>query len=544
MKIHTHISPIITCAIIVVSCSSEKPSNFEPQLLALSATDITRNEATLHGSVTTEGDTELPVLRFRYGATESMENLSPILEPLDNQVSFQLTGLEASTTYHFALQGNHGSTTLVSNQMSLTTDANTPPTLGSLKILSQGPMSIILGYDITDNGGEKIQETGCYYLKESENESQKTKILATTTSPNTTSMQKVNIGHLERNTTYTIWAFASNRGGESISEPLTITTTDAVTLDEAGQLTSLLGDALYEYTTLTIHSPLNGDDIRCIRQMMGINADGTPTIGKLCDIDLTEAQIVEGGKSYDLNKYTQAQTIGQGMFANCTQLIRISLPTDAISIEKDAFKGCSSLAEITIPASVTSIVSSSDCPKLTSINVSEANSNYHSKDGVLLNATEDKILWFPMGKTGEYTVPSTIKQLGDYAFQEVSITHFILPDDMTDIGMAVFYNSKVKEVTLPNKLKTIRTGLFQNCNQLAKVNLGASTELISDYVFDGCPLTDIYIKAVYPPVCNPNAFTTKGDDFTKSCTLHVPKGRKAMYRNNKSWKVFTNIVEE
>lgn len=39
---------------ILTACSSEKPTHLEPHLATLPASGITRNEATLHGSVSLE----------------------------------------------------------------------------------------------------------------------------------------------------------------------------------------------------------------------------------------------------------------------------------------------------------------------------------------------------------------------------------------------------------------------------------------------------------------------------------------------------------
>ncbi len=149
-----------------------------------------------------------------------------------------------------------------------------------------------------------------------------------------------------------------------------------------------------------------------------------------------------------------------------------------------------------------------------------------------------------MGKRGDYALPATVTAVGPYAFRECSIEKFVFPAGLTKIGECAFYNSKVKEVVLPSTLKMLPTGVFQNCADLKIVRLGDDVELLSDYVFDGCPLTDLYITAPLPPVCGSNTFATTGADFVKTCRLHVPKGRKKYYRANAKWNVFDNIVEE
>jgi len=96
---------------------------------------------------------------------------------------------------------------------------------------------------------------------------------------------------------------------------------------------------------------------------------------------------------------------------------------------------------------------------------------------------------------GTLTLHDGITAIGEYAFKECSITRFNFPESMTEIGQGALMNSKVEEVSLPAQLKQIPTGTFQGCTRLKVVRLGKKTELISDYVFDGCPLTDLYVES-------------------------------------------------
>lgn len=531
------------------ACSSEKPTHLEPHLTTLPASDITRGEAILHGSVSLEGETTMPVLSFRYGETEEMALTSNPISLSENsypaaEVKLCMTGLKAGTTYYYMLQGNNGRITLSSNPMNFTTLSNDKPSLTTPQVLSYGPCSIIVGFDITSNGGEDITETGCYYAKEggSDDTQQKTKVENYLGAIGT---QQVRLNDLQFNTTYRIWTYAKNRVGETTSEAITFKTTDAVKLQEAGKLGALMGNHLNEYTQLSIVGDLNGDDLVCLRTMAGRDVNNEATAGKLADINMADAHIVAGGSDFGpYYRHTENQVVGQGLFAQCNQLRHIILPSDVIRIEKDVFADCTSLKEIEIPASVNQIIPSSGCTALENIHVSKANTQYSSVDGVLFNKAETEILWFPMGKQGDYTLPSTLAGIGDYAFKGCNITRFIFPEGFTEIGQGALMNSKVEEVTLPAQLKLIPTGTFQGCTRLKVVRLGQKTELISDYVFDGCPLTDLYIDATYPPVCNANAFSTKGTDFLSTCVLHVPAGKKKLYQYNKSWGKFKHITEQ
>ena len=489
----------------------------------------------------------MPQLWFRYGADESMSERSEALDAAEGSVSMRLRNLTAGTTYYYMLQGSNGTAVLSGETLNFITQPNLQPTIGDVKVLSSSPMSVIVGYSIADDGGDEITESGCRISRQdgaamSGGEKETTIMQADAVGAD--GFYRLRIGNLQPSTAYTICPFAKNRNGEAVGEPLSFTTPTAVVLDEAGMLSVVIGDDIYKYTTISIAGPLNGDDLRTLRHMAGRGIDGGATNGRLADIDISGARIVAGGGTYDAARYSEDNVVGVGLFAACNNLKNIKLPMDVVRIEKDAFLNCSSLRSIVIPATVSSIIPSAGCSSLEEISVSGANTTYTSSDGVLLSGDAKSILWFPMGKRGDYALPATVTAVGPYAFRECSIEKFVFPAGLTKIGECAFYNSKVKEVELPSTLKLLPTGVFQKCADLKVVRLGNDVELLSDYVFDGCPLTDLYIKAPLPPVCGSNTFATTGADFVKTCRLHVPKGRKKYYRANAKWNVFDNIVEE
>ena len=532
---------------LLCSCSSDKPDSLEPHLQTLPATDITRTEATILGRCQTDNGVDMPQLWFRYGVDESMSERSEALEAADGSVSMRLRNLTAGSTYYYMLQGGNGTAVLSGETLNFTTLPNLQPTIGDVKVLSSSPMSVIVGYRIADDGGDEIAESGCRISRQdgsAMSDGEKETTIMQTGSVGADGFYRLRIGNLQPSTAYTICPFAKNRNGEAVGEPLSFTTPTAVVLDEAGMLSVVIGDDIYKYTTISIAGPLNGDDLRTLRHMAGRGIDGSATNGRLADIDISGARIVAGGGVYDAAHYSEDDVVGVGLFAACSNLKNIKLPMDVVRIEKDAFLNCSSLRSIVIPATVSSIVPSAGCTSLEEISVSGANTAYTSSDGVLLSGDAKSILWFPMGKRGDYALPATVTAVGPYAFRDCSIEKFVFPAGLTKIGECAFYNSKVKEVALPSTLKLLPTGVFQKCADLRTVRLGNDVELLSDYVFDGCPLTDLYITAPLPPVCGSNTFATTGTDFVKTCRLHVPKGRKKYYRANAKWNVFDNIVEE
>lgn len=550
----------VLCMLGLASCSSDKPDNFEPQLQTLEAIDITRNEATMVGQCHTTGATETPQLWFCYGDDPSMSKKTAVLTPADNNggkpdgtVVYRLNQLTPSTTYYYKLQGGSGNVVLSGEQLSFTTQPNAKPTAGEVTVLGISPLSAIVSYSISETGGDPITESGCYLSRQdggtmgdatTSTGSGNTIKLVQTGDADDNGMFRLRIGGLQPEVAYSIRPFAANKNGEDVGEAVSFVTTSTSIINDAGQLTELVGDDKYRFTTLSIAGFLNGDDLRTLRDMAGCDNEGKATAGQLSDIDLSGAQIAEGGKAYAEGHFTQTNVVGKAMLASCEKLKRIVLPLQTTKIEADAFRNCSSLHTIEVPTLVESIETSAGCTALTEINVQAGNSHYCSKDGVLLSGDGKSILWFPMGKEGEYTLPSTVTTVGDYAFRNCRIETFHFADGLTSIGKYAFYNSSVKEVSLPSTVKQIPTGLFQKCADLTTVHLGKNTEMLGDYVFDGCPITNLYISAPTPPYCSNNTFASSGNNIFSTCRVHVPKNRRIYYRGDVIWAQFKRIVEE
>lgn len=543
----------VLCVLGLASCSSDKPDNFEPQLQTLEAIDITRNEATMVGQCHTTGSTETPQLWFCYGDDPSMSQKTAVLTPADNNGGkpdgtevYRLNQLTPSTTYYYKLQGGSGNVVLSGEQLSFTTQPNAKPTAGEVTVLGISPLSAIVSYSISETGGDPITESGCYLSRQDGGTmgDATTIKLVQTGDADDTGMFRLRIGGLQPEVAYSIRPFAANKNGEDVGEAVSFVTTSTSIINDAGQLTELVGDDKYRFTTLSIAGFLNGDDLRTLRDMAGCDNEGKATAGQLSDIDLSGAQIAEGGKAYAEGHFTQTNMVGKAMLASCEKLRRIVLPLQTTKIEADAFRNCSSLHTIEVPTLVESIETSAGCTALTEINVQAGNSHYSSKDGVLLSGDGKSILWFPMGKEGEYTLPSTVTTVGDYAFRNCRIETFHFADGLTSIGKYAFYNSSVKEVSLPSTVKQIPTGLFQKCADLTTVHLGKNTEMLGDYVFDGCPITNLYISAPTPPYCSNNTFASSGNNIFSTCRVHVPKNRRIYYRGDMIWAQFKRIVEE
>lgn len=540
----TVIISILMTVIIMAGCQAQiTPGNLEPTIEAMEATDITRTEATVSVHVYKRGTTDLTYLILRYGEAGNINREVQLSEPDKESHTYRLQELKPGTTYSWYVEGGTATATVRSATINFSTYPNERPTLSHLVALATGPVGIIGSFDITDDGDEPILEAGCEITNHTTHTTER---IYLPSDHLTKGSHRIRIGALSLETNYTFTPFATNSIGETKGQSLDYTTRNSIVLEEAGTLSWLFeGSTKVVFEQLTISGYMNGDDFRFLRVLLGVPSPSsdTPIESLVTEVDLSDAVVTEGGGSYDGSRFTSANEISTGLFADCIKLQSILLPITATVLARDAFARCTSLATLTIPAEIMSVLPSADCTALHTINVSEANRNFTATDGVLLNSDGSEILWFPMGKTGAYTLPETITAIGENAFSGTNITSLQIPPSVKSIGRGAFAGSSLNEIFLPDNITNISEGMFQNCTSLSIVRLGSGTEFIGNYVFDGTNLKSLYIAASIPPFTTEDAFTDGTSTITQACTLYVPAGTKAVYRNHTKWGLFSNIEE-
>jgi Flp pilus assembly protein protease CpaA len=171
-------------------------------------------------------------------------------------------------------------------------------------------------------------------------------------------------------------------------------------------------------------------------------------------------------------------TIVSAAFAYCEGLTSVTIGNSVKAIGSYAFSYCSKLTSVTIGNSVETIVSAAfaACSGLTGIDVAADNLHYSSLNGVLFNEAQNILIQCPGGKAGSYTIPESVKTIGDYAFSSCD---------------------KLASVTIGNSVETIRSYAFESCSSLTSVTIGNSVETIGSYAFESCSsLTTLNYNAV------------------------------------------------
>ncbi len=148
-------------------------------------------------------------------------------------------------------------------------------------------------------------------------------------------------------------------------------------------------------------------------------------------------------------------SVGIRAFSRCSDLTNIVIGNGIKVIGDYTFEDCTGLESIIIPRSVTSIsgLAFNYCSNLKSFSVAENNAFYsNDSNGVLFNKNKTKIIRYPDGNTAtEYTVPDSVKYIGDYAFSNCySITSVVVPKTVLQIGLGAFKGcNRLKEIALP-----------------------------------------------------------------------------------------------
>jgi hypothetical protein len=191
-------------------------------------------------------------------------------------------------------------------------------------------------------------------------------------------------------------------------------------------------------------------------------------------------------------------SIGDLAFYNCTSLTSVTIGTNVTNIGRAAFSGCTNLTSVTIPNSVTRIGDSAfdECSSLTEITVGTSNPAYTSVAGVLFDKSQSTLIQYPGGKAGNYTIPTSVTNIGDYSFDNChSLTSVTMGNSVTSIGDYSFYTcSSLTSVTIPNSVTSIGDGAFMGCTSLTNVTIGNSVTSIGDWAFAAChTLTSVTI---------------------------------------------------
>ena len=188
-------------------------------------------------------------------------------------------------------------------------------------------------------------------------------------------------------------------------------------------------------------------------------------------------------------------------------------------VGEDALKDNTTITSVTIPANVTEIGSNAfaGCTNLTSVNYAGDWSNLTIQSGnpavedAAKDAANEQLFDFEFTPDNTAVIVNNYKCKGTAA--DVTIPSRYKGKPVTAINNAAFPNSAVTSVTIPDSVTSIPDAAFYNCGNLETIHIPVSVTFIGSYAFDDCPSL---ITVTYP-----GSNTQWDDDITKGSNNDV-----------------------
>ena len=275
----------------------------------------------------------------------------------------------------------------------------------------------------------------------------------------------------------------------------------------------------------------------------------------LCCTNMTSATIGDsvtniGNNAFDTCKGLKSLTIGKRVtnigkraFFQCSGLKTVTIPDSVKTIGEEAFSSCSGMTSVTIGNSVTSIGNDAfyNCSGLTSVHISDVAAwckisfaDYSSNP--LHNAHR---LYLDDKEIKDLVIPNGVKTICESLFSDcTSLTSVTISKSVTSIGRLAFWGcDNLESVTIGNGVKTIGEAAFSSCTKLKDLVIGSGVKDFGERAFSNTNPTSIISWSTNPSPISDDVF------WDTTVELTVPFGTIDKYKATTGWKNFKTIVE-
>ena len=194
-------------------------------------------------------------------------------------------------------------------------------------------------------------------------------------------------------------------------------------------------------------------------------------------------------------------SIDNSVFSGCSGLTSLTIPSSVTRIGQSAFEGCSGLTSLTISSSVTEICDYvfKGCSGLTSLTIPSS-----------VTSIGYKVFSGCSGLTS-LTIPSSVTSISSGAFLFCGLTnlYYIIDDEIetylskghpyidVECGFEYYLNDKkITSVVIPSTITELGEYAFQNCRDLTSVYVSWPVPLSASSAFSGA---DISKSTLYVP---------------------------------------------
>ena len=176
------------------------------------------------------------------------------------------------------------------------------------------------------------------------------------------------------------------------------------------------------------------------------------------------------------------QEIFEYAFTN-TGITSIIIPSSVTNLRWDIFNSCSQLESVKLLANIESIPNSMfyNCTKLESVELSSTIKEVGDNAFEYCISLKDYSPFININKINWYSFAHT-------GFEFVDLSNF---DDSSNAINAFRECLSLKEVKLPDNLKSLPSGFIEGCSELKKINIPSAMETLSG--FNGIGITEIVI---------------------------------------------------